>query len=62
MLTKRRAEIEIAMSSTGQPFTMALYGGTPHGFAVRPDLNNPVQKAGKEDAFLQAVRFFETWL
>ncbi|KAK1690028.1 dienelactone hydrolase [Colletotrichum godetiae] len=62
MLTKRRVEIETAMGTTGQPFTMALYGGTPHGFATHPDLNNPVQKAAKEDAFLQAVRFFETWL
>ncbi|GKT54258.1 dienelactone hydrolase [Colletotrichum tofieldiae] len=62
MMAKRRAEIEAAMGSTGQPFTMALYGRTPHGFATHPDLNNPVQKAAKEDAFLQAVRFYETWL
>lgn len=62
MLAKRRAEIEAAMGTTGQPFTIALYGGTPHGFATKPNLNIPVQKAAKEDAFLQAVRFYETWL
>ncbi|KAF6838248.1 dienelactone hydrolase family protein [Colletotrichum plurivorum] len=62
MLIKRRMEIEAAMGTTGQPFTMALYGGVPHGFAVHPNLDIPVEKAGKEDAFLQAVRFFETWL
>ncbi|KZL85797.1 dienelactone hydrolase [Colletotrichum incanum] len=62
MMAKRRAEIEAIMGTTGQPFTMVLYGGTPHGFATHPDLNNPVQKAAKEDAFLQAVRFYETWL
>ncbi|KAL0936820.1 dienelactone hydrolase family protein [Colletotrichum truncatum] len=62
MLIKRRVEIEAAMASTGQPFTMNLYGGVPHGFAVRPNLDVPVEKAGKEDAFLQAVRFFENWL
>ncbi|GKT49812.1 hydrolase tropI [Colletotrichum spaethianum] len=62
MMANRRTDIEAAMGTTGQPFTMTLYGGTPHGFATHPDLNNPVQKAAKEDAFLQAVRFFETWL
>ncbi|KAF9877996.1 dienelactone hydrolase family protein [Colletotrichum karsti] len=62
MLIKRRMEIEAAMASTGQPFTMNLYGGVPHGFATHPNLDIPVEKAGKEDAFLQAVRFFETWV
>ncbi|KAF6831102.1 short-chain dehydrogenase/reductase family Oxidoreductase [Colletotrichum musicola] len=54
MQIKRRMEIEAAMGTTGQPFTMALYGGVPHGFAVHPNLDIPVEKAGKEDAFLQA--------
>ncbi|GJC96156.1 dienelactone hydrolase [Colletotrichum higginsianum] len=62
MLPKRRVEIEAAMGTTGQPYTITLYGGTPHGFATNPDLSIPVQKAAKEDAFLQAVRFYETWL
>ncbi|KAK1989136.1 dienelactone hydrolase [Colletotrichum cereale] len=62
MKAARRAEIEAAVGTTGQPFTMMLYGMTPHGFATHPDLNNPVQKAAKEDAFVQAVRFYETWL
>ncbi|KAK1991424.1 dienelactone hydrolase [Colletotrichum falcatum] len=62
MNATRRAEIEAAMGTTGLPFTMMLYGKTPHGFATRPDLGDPVQKAAKEDAFVQAVRFYETWL
>ncbi|EFQ35367.1 dienelactone hydrolase [Colletotrichum graminicola M1.001] len=62
MKAARRAEIEAALGTTGQPFTMTLYGGTPHGFATHPNLNNPVQKAAKGDAFVQAVRFYETWL
>ncbi|KAK2034153.1 dienelactone hydrolase [Colletotrichum zoysiae] len=62
MNATRRAEIAAVVGTTGQPFTMTLYGGTPHGFAIHPDLNNPVQKAAKEDAFVQAVRFYETWL
>ncbi|KAF6803953.1 short-chain dehydrogenase/reductase family Oxidoreductase [Colletotrichum sojae] len=56
MQVKRRIEIEAAMGTTGQPFTMALYGGVPHGFAVHPNLDIPVEKAGKEDAFLQALK------
>lgn len=63
MKIQRRIEIEMAMARTGQPWTMNLYGGVPHGFAtLDPNLDVPVEKAGKEDAFLQAVRFFESWV
>ncbi|KAE9581597.1 hypothetical protein CGMCC3_g2301 [Colletotrichum fructicola] len=62
MKIQRRIEIEMAMARTGQPWTMNLYGGVPHGFATHPNLDVPVEKAGKEDAFLQAVRFFESWI
>ncbi|KAF4919083.1 Hydrolase tropI [Colletotrichum viniferum] len=62
MKIQRRIEIEMAMARTGQPWTMNLYGGVPHGFATHPNLDVPVEKAGKEDAFLQAVRFFESWV
>lgn len=42
-------------------FNVALYGGTSHGFGVRANVSDPVQKFGKESAFFQAVRWFETW-
>ncbi|GJC83257.1 hydrolase tropI [Colletotrichum liriopes] len=61
MSPARRAEVETLLSETGQPFSVALYGGTSHGFAVRANISDPRQKFGKEEAFFQAVRFFDTW-
>ncbi|KAK6213541.1 dienelactone hydrolase [Colletotrichum higginsianum IMI 349063] len=61
MSPARRAEVEALLSQTGQPFTVALYSGTSHGFGVRANVSDPRQKFGKEEAFLQAVRFFDVW-
>ncbi|KAK1975007.1 dienelactone hydrolase [Colletotrichum cereale] len=61
MTAARRAEVEALLSQTGHPFSVALYGGTSHGFAVRANISDPRQKFGKEEAFFQAVRFFDTW-
>lgn len=61
MPAARRAEIEALLGATGQPFSLALYGGTSHGFGVRANISDPQQKYGKEEAFFQAVRFFDTW-
>ncbi|KAK2027149.1 dienelactone hydrolase [Colletotrichum zoysiae] len=61
MTAARRAEVEALLSQTGQPFSVALYGGTSHGFAVRANISDSRQKFGKEEAFFQAVRFFDTW-
>lgn len=41
---------------------MNLYSGVKHGFAVRCDLSDPVARYAKENAFLQALQFFETYL
>ncbi|KAI3545186.1 dienelactone hydrolase [Colletotrichum filicis] len=61
MSPARRAEVEALLSETGQPFSLAVYGGTSHGFGVRANISDPRQKFGKEEAFFQAVRFFDTW-
>lgn len=61
MTPARRAEVEALLSETGQPFSLAVYGGTSHGFGVRANISDPRQKFGKEEAFFQAVRFFDTW-
>nr|XP_036583963.1 dienelactone hydrolase family protein [Colletotrichum truncatum]KAF6793222.1 dienelactone hydrolase family protein [Colletotrichum truncatum] len=61
MSPARRAEVEALLSQTGQPFSLSLYGGTSHGFGVRANISNPREKFGKEEAFFQAVRFFNTW-
>ncbi|KAM7219479.1 putative dienelactone hydrolase [Rhypophila decipiens] len=55
----RRAEIESLLGQAKQPFQVNLYSGTSHGFGVRANVSDPVQKFGKEGAFYQAVRWFD---
>ncbi|KAI0517796.1 dienelactone hydrolase [Xylaria bambusicola] len=59
----RQAEINaLLLKNTTQPYTVSLYGGNSHGFGVRANVSDPRQKFGKEQAFFQAVRFFDTWV
>ncbi|KAK3368508.1 dienelactone hydrolase [Podospora didyma] len=63
MLTPaRRAEVEALLKNTTLPYNVALYSGTQHGFGVRANVSDPIQKFGKETAFLQAVRWFDYFL
>lgn len=62
LTTERRLEIENLLTQVGQPFSVSMFGGTEHGFAVRANLSDPQQKYGKESAFVQAIRFFDLWL
>ncbi len=62
MSPERRALVEALLQKTNQTYSLSLYGGTSHGFGVRVNLSDPRQKFGKETAFLQAVRWFDTWL
>ncbi|KAK1756320.1 protein AIM2 [Echria macrotheca] len=58
----RRAEIEAELAKAGQAYQLSLYSGTQHGFGVRVNVTDPLQKFGKEGAFLQAVRWFDNFL
>ncbi|KAK3322749.1 dienelactone hydrolase [Apodospora peruviana] len=58
----RRSEIEALLATAKQPYQVNLYSGTSHGFGVRANVSDPVQKFGKESAFLQAVRWFDNFL
>lgn len=58
----KRAEIEALLHNTTQAYQVALYSGTSHGFGVRANTSDPVQKFGKEAAFVQAVRWFDAWV
>lgn len=53
--------MEAALLETGIEYSVALYGGTQHGFGVRANVSDPRQKFGKEQAFYQAVTWFNTW-
>ncbi|ENH70987.1 Protein AIM2 [Fusarium oxysporum f. sp. cubense race 1] len=57
----RQAETEAILTKIGKPFTSVLYSGTTHGFAVRANASNPQQVFAKDEAFYQAVRFFNAW-
>lgn len=57
-----RAAAEKVLKGTPQPYQVTLYSGTQHGFGVRVNLDDPQQKYAKEEAFLQAVRWFDRFL
>ncbi|EED16216.1 dienelactone hydrolase family protein [Talaromyces stipitatus ATCC 10500] len=60
--TEKRHESEVILKDTKLPYQINLYSGVVHGFAVRCDLSDKVAKYAKENAFLQAVQWFETYL
>ncbi|KAK7432142.1 hypothetical protein QQZ08_001432 [Neonectria magnoliae] len=57
----RRSEVEALLGETPQPFQVNLYSGTSHGFGVRANISDPEQKYGKEEAFWQAIHWFNAW-
>lgn len=59
---EKRHRSEVILLETKQPYQINLYSGTSHGFAVRADLKDKQQKYGKEQAFLQAVAWFDQYL
>lgn len=61
MSAARRNEIQTILQQTGTTYSIALYSGTSHGFGVRANISDPEQKFGKEEAFFQAVRWFDVW-
>ncbi|PWY90235.1 alpha/beta-hydrolase [Aspergillus heteromorphus CBS 117.55] len=55
---KRHAS-EAILGGLGVPFQINLFSDVEHGFAVRCDLSETRQKFAKEQAFSQAVAWFE---
>lgn len=53
---------ELSVGSLKIPYQMNIYSGVVHGFATRGDPNDRRAKFAKEQAFLQAVQFFDEWL
>jgi len=60
--SEKRHKSEEILITTKQPYQINLYSGTIHGFAVRAELSNPVAKYAKEQAFIQAVTWFDEHL
>lgn len=60
--TELRHKSEEILRTVGQPWQMNVYSGVQHGFATRCDLSVKAQKWAKEQAFFQAVAWFNAWL
>jgi dienelactone hydrolase len=60
--TEKRHRSEEILKDVGQPYQINLFSQVEHGFAVRCDPAVKVQKFAKEQAFLQAVTWFDEYL
>jgi len=58
----KRHRSEEILIKTGHPFQMNLYSGVEHGFAVRCNTSVKIEKFSKEQAFFQALTWFEEYL
>ncbi|KAF4496129.1 hydrolase dienelactone hydrolase [Fusarium agapanthi] len=59
---KLRHRSEEILIETGKPFQINLFSGVEHGFAVRGDPDDPAQRFAKEQAFFQALQWFNNYL
>ncbi|OJJ49165.1 hypothetical protein ASPZODRAFT_59802 [Penicilliopsis zonata CBS 506.65] len=60
--TELRHKSEDILIKNGQSWQINLYGGVSHGFAIRTDLSIKHNKFAKEQAFYQAVAWFNQYL
>jgi len=58
----KRQKSEEILIKTGKPYQINLFSGVSHGFAVRADISVKTNKFAKEQAFLQAVAWFNEHL
>jgi len=59
---EKRHKSEEILTAGGKTYQINLFQGVEHGFAVRCDLSVKVQKFAKEQAFLQAIAWFDEYL
>ncbi|SPO04741.1 related to dienelactone hydrolase family protein [Cephalotrichum gorgonifer] len=60
--TEERHKSEEILKKTGQLYQINLFSGVAHGFSVRGNVDIKAEKFAKEQAFLQAVTWFDSWL
>lgn len=56
---QKRRETEDILFKKDYRWQINLYSGVEHGFAVKGDLTKPHVSWAKEQAFLQAVQWFD---
>jgi dienelactone hydrolase len=59
---EKRHRSEEILKEVGQPYQINLYSQVVHGFAVRCDPSVKAERFAKEQAFLQAVTWFDEYL
>jgi dienelactone hydrolase len=59
---EKRRETEDILKEMSVPYQMTLYSGVEHGFGVKGDLSHARGKFAKEQAFLQAVFWFDEYV
>lgn len=59
---EKRHETEEILLRNSKTYQLTLYSKVVHGFAVRSDLSKPEQKWAKEQAFYQAIVWFNEYL
>ncbi|KAL6834375.1 alpha/beta-hydrolase [Trichoderma sp. SZMC 28015] len=57
-----RHKSEDTLIGTQKPYQINLFSGVAHGFAVRGDLTKSLNRFSKEQAFLQAIGWFNEYL
>ncbi|KAI4864077.1 dienelactone hydrolase [Hypoxylon rubiginosum] len=57
-----RHKSEVILAKGGYPYQITLYSQVVHGFSVRCDTSKKVEKLAKDQAFIQAVSWFDAWL
>ncbi|QYT01708.1 Dienelactone hydrolase [Trichoderma simmonsii] len=60
--TSKRHESEEILIGTKIPYQINLFSGVEHGFAVRLSEETPVGNFAKEQAFVQAITWFNMYL
>ena len=59
---EKRHKSETILAGTKLTYQINLYSGVAHGFSVRCDTSKKIEKFSKEQAFLQAVSWFDEHL
>lgn len=58
----KRHRSEEILAKNGFPYQINLYSQVEHGFSVRGDPNKKTDRFAREQAFIQAVTWFDNWL
>lgn len=59
---EKRQETEAILKAVKFPWQINLYSGVKHGFAVRCNLEIPVERYAMHSAFVQALEWFKEYL